>query len=295
MTTSVKDPAHDAVFAQPDAPREARVAIEIDATVETVWRALTDPQELTRWFPTTAEVTPRPGGAFVISWNGQWEWKTTIADWQPLERLRLLDPRATPFDADGRPLAGVPPVSMAIEFTLEARGGRTLVRVVHSGFGHGAAWDDEIDGVSLGWNVELRGLRHYLSRHQGRSRRIAWAHQSCDAPLPDVWRHLTSAEGLVSSGSVSDLHGGDRCTLGLVTGDAIEGTVLFAVPGRQLVVAAENFGDGLFRLSLDRAAGRAMVQVWMSTWQLPEQETQAFEQRIQRALGRALTRFAPVA
>jgi uncharacterized protein YndB with AHSA1/START domain len=40
--------------------------ITIDAPPERVFRALTDAEELVRWFPSTAESDPRTGGEFVL-------------------------------------------------------------------------------------------------------------------------------------------------------------------------------------------------------------------------------------
>jgi uncharacterized protein YndB with AHSA1/START domain len=269
-------------------PRAFEMSIELDAPVETVWKVLTDAEELTKWFPTNAAVDPRPGGAFTISWDGDWEWSTTITDWEPLERLRMVDRQSRPFDAEGRPIADAAPVELVLDFTLEARGSRTRLRLVQSGFGHGANWDDEIDGITWGWNTELRVLRHYLDRHRGRARQVAWARATSDLPFDRVWPLLTSSAGVIGSGDVAWLHGGDRCAFSLTTGDPVEGRVVFAHPGRQLLVSAENLGDALFRLSLDRAAGRSMVQVWLSTWAGSRADAQGFQTRAQAAIDRML-------
>jgi hypothetical protein len=146
-------------------------------------------------------------------------------------------------------------------------------------------WDDEIDGVSLGWNVELRGLAHYLTHHRGRRRRMAWAHVSLHDSLERVWQTLTSPSGAVASGYRPDLAAGDPCTLVLTTGDIVDGRVVFARPGRQLLIAASTLGDALFRLSVDRAAGEAMIQVWLSTWTLDDIDFAALEQRFRSVLG----------
>ena len=39
------------------------MSIDIEATPEHVWKALTDAAELTRWFPLQARVTPGTGGS----------------------------------------------------------------------------------------------------------------------------------------------------------------------------------------------------------------------------------------
>ena len=40
--------------------------IELDATPDEVWRALTDPEQLAGWLGTEAEIEERPGGALAI-------------------------------------------------------------------------------------------------------------------------------------------------------------------------------------------------------------------------------------
>jgi uncharacterized protein YndB with AHSA1/START domain len=274
----------DRTATRPD--RSAAVTIPLDAPVEAVWQALTDPQELMQWFPTNAAVDPRPGGAFVMSWDGAWQWEMTITDFEPLKRVRMLDRLARPFDANGQPLGSEPPMELALEITLESTGAGTVLRLVHSGFGHGDRWDDELDGVTLGWNVELRALRHYLARHRGRPRHAVQMHVTSTRRLGELWEALTEPSGLIASGYRPDFTEGDRCALCLATRDTVEGPVVFAQPGRQLLVASSELGDGLFRLSLDRAAGEAMVQVWVSSWTKRLADVQALRDRIRPVLDR---------
>jgi hypothetical protein len=205
-----------------------------------------------------------------------------------MRRLRMVERQARPFDANGRPIDTEAPVEMALEISLEPAGSGTILRLVHSGFGHGAAWDDELDGVTLGWNVELRSLRHYLAHHRGRTRRTAQAHATSPRALGELWEMLTAPSGLIVRGYSPALAEGEACALELSTGDRIDGHVTFAHPGRQLVVATEGFGNGLFRLSLDRADGKALIQVWLSTWTIDPALTSAFEARVRRTLARLI-------
>jgi hypothetical protein len=232
-------------------------------------------------------VDPRPGGRFVISWDGNWIWDNTITHFEAGHRLRLVDRSARPFDANGQPVDSEAPVELVLDFTIEARGGRTTLRLVHSGFGHGTAWDDEIDGVSLGWNVELRCLRHYLARHRGEDRFMGWAKVVSDRPMAELWDRLVSPVGLVAEGDTTWLHGGDHAALRLTTGDRIEGEVVFAHPSRQIVIADGNLDGALVRLSVDRAAGEAMVSVWVSHWGSDSSQAKALTSRAQEALDRA--------
>ena len=64
--------------------------IEIDAPVEDVWRALTDSEELTRWYVEAARVEPGEGGSYWVSWGGGIEGRGRIDAWEPGSRLRLV-------------------------------------------------------------------------------------------------------------------------------------------------------------------------------------------------------------
>jgi uncharacterized protein YndB with AHSA1/START domain len=46
---------------------DVKKIIEIDASSEVVFKAISDPKELTNWFPDTAILEPRVGGKFKIS------------------------------------------------------------------------------------------------------------------------------------------------------------------------------------------------------------------------------------
>jgi uncharacterized protein YndB with AHSA1/START domain len=283
MTTDVKDPLAP--------PRSVSLTIDLDAPVDLVWRALTDPAALVQWFPTTAAVDPRPGGPFTISWDGLWQWDMVVTTWEPNRRLTLRNPQARPFDAAGHAQAAAPAVELTLEFTLDAHGDRTTLRLVQSGFGHGASWDDEVDGVAMGWHIELRGLQHYLAHHRGQPRSTAWASAVTGRTIAEAWSHLVGPSGIVRRGFSADLRDGDRCRLDLSTGDTLDGRVVWIYPGRQLLVAADNFSNALVRLSLDRAAGVTMAQVWLSSWRLPAQEVDAFGVRLRKALDRAMARM----
>ena len=43
--------------------------IEIDAPIEVVWKAITEAEEITRWFADEARVTPRLGGSYWVRRN----------------------------------------------------------------------------------------------------------------------------------------------------------------------------------------------------------------------------------
>ena len=86
----------------PDVPGRAfEMALDLPASPDDVWRALTAAEELVRWFPVDARVTPGPGGSMVWSWGENWDWATRIDAWEPGRLLRLVQEDARPYDAEG--------------------------------------------------------------------------------------------------------------------------------------------------------------------------------------------------
>jgi uncharacterized protein YndB with AHSA1/START domain len=269
-----------------DKTRAFEMTIDIAASPEDVWRALTDAQELVRWFPLAARVTPGPGGSMRWSWGEDWSWETRIDAWDPPRLLRLVDETARPFDAEGRPLPGgaAEPARIALEFTLETVAGKTRVRLVHSGFGHGAAWDDEFDGISSGWQFELRSLRYYLERHRGRERHAAWVHVTTAEPRAAAWAQLTGPGGFPVTPASPKV--GGPYSVALPGGERLSGTVELFAPGQQLSGTARELGDGIFRLETWRAGGKTGVMVWLVTYSGDPARISAFERQAREVLKR---------
>jgi uncharacterized protein YndB with AHSA1/START domain len=135
-------------------PDEVRREVVVEAPIERVWRAITEPDQLVRWFPDKiAEVDLRPGGAMRIEWrDGEFDDGTVQVVEAPARFL---------FRWHG---AGFDSPETSVEFTLEAVEGGTRVVVVESGFSRvredkrESAWHDN-DG---GWAKELGELKAYL-------------------------------------------------------------------------------------------------------------------------------------
>ncbi|MCD6021458.1 MAG: ATPase [Actinomycetia bacterium] len=135
-------------------PDEVRRELVIQAPQDRVWRALTEAEQLTRWFPDkAAEVDLRPGGAIRIEWqDGEFDdGMVEVVD----------EPSRFVFLWHG---AGFDSPQTRVEFSLEAIDGGTRLLVVGSGFSkvredkRASAWKDN-DG---GWTHELGELKTYL-------------------------------------------------------------------------------------------------------------------------------------
>lgn len=147
--------------------RAHETRVTIAASVEEVWKALTDPEALVRWFAPRMIVKPGPGGEITADWGPGLEWKTLIEVWEQHRHLRLAETR-------DRVLSAAPgeerlePRRLVEDFYLEANGAETVLRLVHSGFGSSAAWDQEYEGTRDGWQSCFLRLKIGLERHPGK-------------------------------------------------------------------------------------------------------------------------------
>src|SRR5262245_39907019 len=192
--------------------RELKKEVLIDAPIDVVWRALTEADELTNWFPVHARVEPGPGGSIWISWGEGVEGKAPITAWEPNRRFQWTEDRG--------------PTKLAVDFHLEARGGKTLVRLVQSGFGAGSDWDDEFHMVDGGWSYFLAHLRWYLERHRGVRRDVLGLRERVAFSRADAFARLLGPNGLSTRGSLAGAGSGQTFQDQLATGESISGTVV---------------------------------------------------------------------
>jgi hypothetical protein len=165
----------------------------------------------------------------------------------------------------------------------------TTLRLVHSGFGAEAAFDEEYDGIRGGWPVELRSLRLYLEHHRGRDRRLAWAVRSTDDAPDAVWRGLAGA-GALGAPQLAATPEGGRYRVDVPGAGAIEGVALFSPTAREFSGTADNLGHGWFRVHCERWGGATQVWLWLATYTEPAERTAAFARAFERLLDRAVPR-----
>jgi uncharacterized protein YndB with AHSA1/START domain len=138
-------------------PFEVRKEIEIEATPEEVWEAITTGPGLDAWFMGRNEVEPGEGGKVRMTLPA-WTLESTITVWDPPKRL-VTD---TGKDEDGR--------LMVFEYLIEGReGGSTVVRFVHSGFLPGDDWETEYEALKRGDPMYFQKLAEYLTYFRGRT------------------------------------------------------------------------------------------------------------------------------
>lgn len=145
--------------------RTIELSVEVTGRPEEVWAAIATSDGVSAWLQPT-EIEERPGGHYSFDLQAGAGPNDTghVAAYEPPVRFRTEGVRWAPEN-------GAPPAELATEWTVEARdGGTCVVRMVMSGFGAGAARDEEIDGVSSGMRAALRSLRRHLTPGPARVR-----------------------------------------------------------------------------------------------------------------------------
>jgi uncharacterized protein YndB with AHSA1/START domain/predicted enzyme related to lactoylglutathione lyase len=141
-----------------ESDRKIDLSIEVTGTPEEVWVAIATGPGVTAWMQPT-EIEPEPGGRYAYDLDGERNDTGHLAAYEPPTRFATGGVRWAPHtDPDA------PAVELATEWTVEARdGGTCVVRMVMSGFGSGAAWDEEIEGMAARLRLALDSLRRHLA------------------------------------------------------------------------------------------------------------------------------------
>jgi uncharacterized protein YndB with AHSA1/START domain len=166
--------------------RKIELSAEIHAPPEQVWRAMATPEQIARWFAPIVTGGTAVGDKTVFSWGypgGEYSGTVSVRD-------------------EGRHLQLTS--AFVTDWFVEARaGGVTVVRLVHSGWGEGADWDEQYDATAGGWRYFLFNLRCYVEHHADEARSAimerrptglarAIVFEKMRAALPDGFRLATS-------------------------------------------------------------------------------------------------------
>jgi uncharacterized protein YndB with AHSA1/START domain len=223
--------------------RAIELEIEVPGTPEEVWRAIATGPGISSWYVPHV-VEEREGGAASASFGEGPEMQIPgrVAAWEPPHRIVF----------DGGEAAG----GLAFEWLVEARdGGTCVVRLVNSGFGSGAEWDDEYDGMTEGWKMFLLNLRLHLEHFPGRTAVPMLPTATWATSLDTGWTTLARAFGL-----------GERPTVGervvAPSGDAppFAGRIV-DVGRRRVAVLLDTPAEGTAFLAVEGGA-TCSVSVW---------------------------------
>ncbi|MGA7476529.1 MAG: SRPBCC domain-containing protein [Thermoplasmata archaeon] len=119
------------------------------APVAKVFRSLTEPSELTRWFLKSARLPHTAGATYEFVWQLGYRHRAKVIAFVPNRKLSLEWP------AKGLGMTQV-------TFTFAARKGGTRVTLRHTGYGRTPAWVDNYGGTCEGWAYFLTNLKSVL-------------------------------------------------------------------------------------------------------------------------------------
>lgn len=194
--------------------------VDVHASLDEVWRALTTPEGLRSWFVVDAKVTPGDGGSVYLDWGGGQAGEMPIVGWDPPNALRL----------SYAPPDGQAEHASAEEWLLSHEHGITHVRLIMALPGVDE-WGGE-DDLTRGWAIFFAGLRHWIERIGGTTERTSTMKMSGQAPdRPTAWAALSAELGIpadVAAGTTLDL------------GDAGSAEVLVAFPGSSVFAATPS-------------------------------------------------------
>jgi uncharacterized protein YndB with AHSA1/START domain len=120
--------------------------IVIDATPETIWPFLIEPDKHVQWLGTAAEIDPRPGGTYRVKVGDRHQSGGEFVEVVPLEKIVFT------FGWD-EPNHPIPPGSTTVEITLHPEADKTRVRLVHRDLPA-----DAVEDHGRGWAYYLERL-----------------------------------------------------------------------------------------------------------------------------------------
>jgi hypothetical protein len=113
-----------------------------------------------------------------------------IAIWEPGKRFAKVE-RLAAYGSQPEP--GSQPQQIMVDYHIKSAGGKTLLRLVHSGFGRGAGWDSEFEGTRKGWPIFLWMLKHGLERHPGVDSKTVSVIVPRQVSADEAWSRLVPA------------------------------------------------------------------------------------------------------
>lgn len=228
--------------------RQFVMKLDFAAGPAVVFRALTDAEELVRWFAPQAEVSPGPDGAIALRWDDDVRMECRIREWSPPQQLSMTWAEGGAADTQ-------------VSFRLSGAVGACEMRLVHGGFGPDD--DAEYHSIARGWTIETRVLRHYLQRFPGADRYQRLGR----VQVPDMsaarWKALAQR---LSMPDPAVLRQGQHFPLDISDGLVPGATLLGGITDEDLLVELDALDGGLLRLSVESIGGNLELWLWVMTW-----------------------------
>ncbi len=245
-----------------------KLSVEIEAPPEKVWQALTEPDRLQSWFPLKSGGEARLGGKILLSWGSDCEWETNVTAWEPGRHVQWMD--MLPDDAE--PGAILP----VVDWHLETRHGKTVVRLVQAGFDPNSDWQDYYDALRRGWTYFLDLLVSYVEHHFDRGRQMVWRRAPTLVPRSQLWTGLLGALGLGMTAVEGVERAGQWIDLQLGEGK-VKAEVRFAEAPHVFAARIPELNQASLFIELEPGGDQPTCGVWLSTYGLPDEKLRSLE------------------
>ncbi len=141
---------------------EIRKTIEIDASAEVVFKAISDPSELTNWFPDAVILEPTIGGKTKFSFSKDSKRTTCVRDHDKSNEGRVLEfvkNKKLVYTWQDMDVPDFPETIVTWELE-EISKNKTRLTLTHTGF----TSNDQVKGHSEGWSFFLNELAAYCKK-----------------------------------------------------------------------------------------------------------------------------------
>lgn len=241
---------------EPD--RTSRHSLGIHASPAEVYRALTDAEELVRWFVSEAELDVQPGGAF------KWVFGRGSGDPGPAPLVTTGLFLAVVKHEALRMRALIDDLETEVEFRIDPWRDGAILTVAHSGFPGDDEWDDTFRALDRGWQTELHVLKIFLERARG-MRRSAERHERRLKAEPealfDAFTTRSGLAGWLADRAAIEATPGGEFVLEWDGRPPLRGHLAACDPDRFLLFAWEGEQPSLVRVHLDAPEDRGAAPV----------------------------------
>jgi uncharacterized protein YndB with AHSA1/START domain len=230
------------------------LSVDVDASPQEVWNALTTAKGLQNWFPQAATVEGTGVGSVVTFTFGEMSWPTNVVGWEPGKHLRW-----------GHDDMMGPGTAMLVDFYITTEGGKTRLRLVQSAFGASDAWDNLFEGTEAGWTYFLYNLRIYLEKHLGKMRRMFMDRFEVKLSREVAWKTLLSAAGGLLVATSGAVHAGDAVDLKLQD-RAVRANVEVTIDGKVMAMRIPDLADSILFVEFELGTDAYNVGLYLSVY-----------------------------
>ena len=293
--------AADARANEAPSTRAIVVSIEVDAPRDRVWRTMTDPEFVSRWFAPIASGETGEGGHLTVSWGPGADWTTWIHEWDPPRRVLYSSTKAGDENREQTEEEVEQAASMTTTYRLEERDGGTLVELVNGGWSTDPSWDAAFHMTANGWRFFLWNIKHIVERHHGTPRTMISDRPWVSGTREEVWDKIFGPDGVPSEagetfrlrlGADGAEEGGDDSAArdDDTPGVVLEGVTVLSDRPWAFAGMVTSLDDGIVHVEMEGMGGdRWKIGVWISAYGVEEEQCD----RIRTALDETIARLFP--